>query len=208
MLNSRVRVRLVLSVAIPPYNNPEGFNYAYRRTATVAPTPNSVTSALPASKSSTPIPDRSAPPHLAADTSKDSSSPSTPASSNVKPNGLNPEKAEKERQKKKEKKERKDKERAEKIEKEKTEKTGDPTAEPSTSTPDTGAKSLEGDELKSPVTDGVRTPKTGRAPRNPWTIFMKMSASISVADADIKEFFGDAKGGVRISHLYLFLCPN
>ncbi|KAJ7645955.1 Ser/Thr protein phosphatase [Mycena polygramma] len=175
----------------------QGFNYAYRRTATVAPTPNSVTSALPAanSKSSTPIPERSAPPHLAADTSKDSSSPSTPASVNVKPNpnanpnGLNPaEKAEKERQKKKEKKERKDRERAEKLEKEKAE-----GAEPSASAP---APPAEGDELKSPVTDGVRTPKTGRAPRNPWTIFMKMSASISVVDADIKEFFGDAKGGI------------
>ncbi|KAJ7935396.1 Ser/Thr protein phosphatase [Mycena leptocephala] len=157
----------------------QGFNYAYRRTATVAPTPNSVTSALPASKSSTPIPDRSAPPHLAATRRKTALPPPLLRA------------AEEE-----EKKERKDKERAEKIEKEKAEKTGDPTAEPSTSTPDTGAKSLEGDELKSPVTDGVRTPKTGRAPRNPWTIFMKMSASISVADADIKEFFGDAKGGI------------
>ncbi|KAF7362485.1 Ser/Thr protein phosphatase [Mycena venus] len=178
----------------------QGFNYAYRRTATVAPTPNSQTSALPAaSKSSTPIPDRPAPPHLAADASKDSSSPSTPASSNVKPNGLNPDKAEKERQKKKEKKERKDKERAEKLEKEKAEKaTADPAAEPSTSTPDAAAAKplVEGEEVKSPVTDGVRTPKGGRAPRNPWTIFMKMSASISVSDADIKDFFGDAKGGI------------
>ncbi|KAF8161781.1 hypothetical protein K438DRAFT_2025711 [Mycena galopus ATCC 62051] len=181
----------------------QGFNYAYRRTATVAPTPNSQTSALPASKSSTPIPDRSVPPHLAADTSKDSSSPSTPASTNnvnvgAKPNGLNPDKAEKERQKKKEKKERKDKERAEKLEKERAEKADSAVGgEGSTSTPDAGAKPLgDGDEIKSPVTDGVRTPKGGRAPRNPWTIFMKMSPSITVQDADIKEFFGDARGGI------------
>ncbi|KAJ7033449.1 Ser/Thr protein phosphatase [Mycena alexandri] len=186
----------------------QGFNYAYRRTATVAPTPNSVTSALPVSKSSTPIP--TGPSHLAAETSKDSSSPSTPASgnANVKPNpnanGLTPaEKAEKERLKKKEKKERKDKERAEKMEKERAEKAaagGDAAApaEGSTTSAAEGHKpAADGEELKSPVTDGVRTPKTGRPPtRNPWTIFMKMSASISVADADIKEFFADAKGGI------------
>ncbi|KAJ7744682.1 Ser/Thr protein phosphatase [Mycena metata] len=185
----------------------QGFNYAYRRTATVAPTPNSATSALPVSKSSTPIP--TAPSHIAAETSKDSSSPSTPASgnANVKPNpnanGLTPaEKAEKERLKKKEKKERKDKERAEKMEKERAEKAaagGDaaaPAEGSTTSAAEANKPAADGEELKSPVTDGVRTPKTGRPSRNPWTIFMKMSASISVADADIKEFFGDAKGGI------------
>ncbi|KAJ7478627.1 Ser/Thr protein phosphatase [Mycena galericulata] len=183
----------------------QGFNFAYRRTATVAPTPNSVTSALPASKSSTPIPASS---HLATtDASKDSSSPSTPASTNAKPNGLSPaEKAEKERLKKKEKKERKDKERAERIEKDKAEKPagGDPAAESSTSAAEgaaTGTSAatkphIDGDDLKSPVTDGVRTPKGGRAPRNPWTIFMKFSASVTAVDADIKEFFGDAKDGI------------
>ncbi|KAJ7672117.1 hypothetical protein B0H17DRAFT_1084501 [Mycena rosella] len=139
----------------------QGFNYAYRRTATAAPTPSSVTSALPASKSATPVP--------ALETSnKDSSGPSTPASANVKP-------AEK---KKKEKKERKDKDK-------------DPA--PDGDAPATDANAAR--DLKSP-TDGARTPKSGRAPRNPWTIFMKMSAAISVADADIREFFGDAKGGI------------
>ncbi|KAJ6631354.1 hypothetical protein B0H10DRAFT_1865964 [Mycena sp. CBHHK59/15] len=178
----------------------QGFNYAYRRTATVAPTPNSVTSVLPVSKSSTPVPERTTA-HLAADASKDSSSPSTPASGNAKPNGLPTDKAEKERQKKKDKKERKEKERAEKLEKEKAEKAVESPAEPSTSTADApviGVKSpvVDADELKSPVTDGVRTPKSNRAARNPWTIFMKMPATIVVGDADIKEFFGDAKGGI------------
>ncbi|KAJ7647912.1 Ser/Thr protein phosphatase [Roridomyces roridus] len=187
----------------------QGFNYAYRRTATVSQTPNSATSALPAaSKSSTPIP---APPHLAADTSKDSSSPSpsTPASNiNVKPNGLTAaEKAEKDRLKKKEKKERKDKERAERAEKDKAAAAAGGTDSAAAAAPAESSSAAEGaavklptadgEEVKSPVmTDGVRTPKGGRPPRNPWTLFMKMSASISVSDADIKEFFGDAKDGI------------
>ncbi|KAK7057791.1 Ser/Thr protein phosphatase [Favolaschia claudopus] len=186
----------------------QGFNYAYRRSATVNATPSSQPSALPAvnansanSKSSTPIPDSSSrpvPPHIAAaDTSKDSSSPSTPASGvNAKPNGapVNPEKAEKERQKKKEKKERKDKERAEKAAAERA--AGESGA---ASTPDGASAKLEAaePEIKSPVTDGgMRTPKTGRPPRHPWTIFMKMSAALVVNDEDIKEFFGDARGGI------------
>ncbi|KAF7290062.1 DUF2433 domain-containing protein [Mycena chlorophos] len=173
----------------------QGFNYAYRRTATTsAVTPNSQTSALPApSKSSTPIPVA----HLsgaAPDASKDTSAPSTPASTNAKPNGLSAaEKAEREKQKKKEKKERKDRERAEKAAAEK-EKAENETADGVKSPADAA------DDLKSPVTDGVgggaRTPKTNRPSRNPWTIFMKWPTAVTLTDADIREFFGEAAGAI------------
>ncbi|KAH7912440.1 hypothetical protein BJ138DRAFT_1083537 [Hygrophoropsis aurantiaca] len=118
----------------------QGFNYAYRRTATpstVAPTPNSTTSSLPPnavtnppSKGSTPVPtEKQAPPHLpketrsaaatpppaaAKETSKDAS---TSNQSQPKTNGSpapSSDRAEKEKQKRKDKKEKKDKERAEK----------------------------------------------------------------------------------------------
>ena len=56
-----------------------------------------------------------------------------------------------------------------------------------------------GDEVKSPVTDGtgstgMRTPKTGRPPRNPWTIFMRMQ--VAATEPELREFFGEAKSGV------------
>ncbi|KAJ7072916.1 hypothetical protein C8F01DRAFT_1012908, partial [Mycena amicta] len=175
----------------------QGFNYAYRRTATMsAVTPNSQTSPLPAaSKSGTPVPvaHLSGPP--AADTSKDNSSPSTPASANAKPNGLSAaEKAERDKQKKKEKKERKERERTEKAS------TSTPdalTPAAAAAAPPAGAKSPDPEDLKSPVTDGgARTPKTGRPSRNPWTIFMKWPTAVTLTDADIKEFFGEAKDGI------------
>jgi hypothetical protein len=119
----------------------QGFNYAYRRTATpsnVVPTPNSTTSSLPnatsnpPTKGSTPVQaEKSLSPHLkevksplvpvasGKETPKESS-PSTPA---PKSNGSGTpappsDKAEKEKQKRKEKKERKDRERTEAKEKE------------------------------------------------------------------------------------------
>ncbi|KAJ7099332.1 Ser/Thr protein phosphatase [Mycena belliarum] len=148
----------------------QGFNYAYRRTATAAPTPSSVTSALPASKSATPVP--------GVDAQKDGSSPSTPAT-NLKP-------AEK---KKKEKKERKDKDKESAPADVRATLSPAPAADGETVAADAAR------DLKSP-TDGARTPKSGRPTRNPWTIFMKMTASVAVTDADVREFFGEAKGGI------------
>ncbi|KAJ7235358.1 hypothetical protein C8J57DRAFT_1479579 [Mycena rebaudengoi] len=225
---------------------------AYRRTATVAATPNSHTSALPAPKSTTPV---RAPSHL------DGSTPSTPAS--TKPNGLtSAEKAERERLKKKEKKERrpsipftnsaaansaasasssvsttppnplpgsasarvsklvavavdgggggdvngdKDRERAEKAA---AGPESGPAAESASAAADAPAPAdseskpaRAAKELKSSLTDsGARTPKTARPLRNPWTIFMKMAAGTTVNDADIREFFGEAKGGHHEDH--------
>ena len=203
-----------------------GFNYAYRRTATVSATPNSSVSALPPAQSSTqpptkgptPVPDRPLPPHLANNKSTTSTPPPTtttavdqPATGKAsplptKPNGSTPSDKDKEKAKRKEKKERKDKERAAV---EGTGATNSPDVsisapaagqEPSTSaTPDRGATPAEVEEVKSPVegSTGTRTPKTGKPPRHPWTIFMRMAPHLQIVEADIREFFGDAKNGVR-----------
>lgn len=54
------------------------------------------------------------------------------------------------------------------------------------------------DGALSPTNDssGGRTPTSRRGQRNPWTIFMRMS--ISANEQDIREFFGEAKDGVRL----------
>ncbi|KAI0029668.1 hypothetical protein K488DRAFT_35706, partial [Vararia minispora EC-137] len=60
------------------------------------------------------------------------------------------------------------------------------------------ANSPRGDEtaLMSPRTDstGVRTPTSKRAPRHPWTLFMRLPAPAS--EAEVREFFLDAKAGI------------
>ncbi|TCD69176.1 hypothetical protein EIP91_008472 [Steccherinum ochraceum] len=113
----------------------QGFNYAYRRTAspsTIAPTPNSASSGLPAPGRSSETPglstrgsggtpvtnEKPLPPHLSGPKSKPStpplpgSNPETPK--DAKPNGAFPsDKAEKERAKRERKKERKQLEKAE-----------------------------------------------------------------------------------------------
>ena len=214
-----------------------GFNYAYRRTATVAPTPNSTTVALPATalqpnapstpnkppnKGSTPAPgpERAVPPHLPSSnnasstqsysstpppvtaTSPDKESPA-PKTNGASP-GPNTDKAEREKAKKKEKKERKDKER---LEREKAEKEGTPrSASTPVLTESAGVQESvqRGEEVKSPVTPdgagstGMRTPKTGRPPRNPWTIFMRMQ--VPATETELREFFGEAKNGVSLNN--------
>jgi hypothetical protein len=122
----------------------------------------------------------------------------------TKPNGSTP--LDKDKAKRKDKKERKDKERAA-VEGTGTTNSPDvsistPAAgqEPSTSaTPDRGATPAEVEEAKSPVegSTGTRTPKTGKPSRHPWTIFMRMAPQLQIVEADIREFFGDAKNGVR-----------
>jgi hypothetical protein len=164
-----------------------GFNYAYRRTATpstVAPTPNSTTSALPSNpptQGSTPAPDRALPPHLTNTKSSASTTPpqattsgretpkETPASNptTAKPNGApaapgTSEKAEREKAKKKEKKERKDRERAER----------EAAAKENTTAPADDKKEV------AAVTSGKATPEaststeipdTGTDPKSPTT---------------------------------------
>jgi len=48
---------------------------------------------------------------------------------------------------------------------------------------------------------GVRTPKSNKSQRNPWTIFMRMpSALTNVSEAEVKEFFGEAKDKIMKIH--------
>lgn len=128
-------------------------------------------------------------------------------------------KAEKEKQKRKEKKERKDREKAERegrgeegdgsvpasaeastpvqIPKSGKETPISNPPEPSTSAADVDSHT----GLKSPTTEstGARTPTSKRAPRNPWTVFMRMT--VPANEAELREFFGEAKGGIiRVSY--------
>lgn len=59
-------------------------------------------------------------------------------------------------------------------------------------------KDVAADELKNPGdgSTGTRTPKSGKPPRHPWTIFMRMTSQIQVTEAEIKDFFGEAKDGI------------
>ena len=51
------------------------------------------------------------------------------------------------------------------------------------------------DQLKSPSeSTGARTPKSGRPPRNPWTIFWR--SMVGAGEEEVREFFGPARGGV------------
>ena len=190
-----------------------GFNFAYRRSATVAHTPNSTSSVLPTAasnnaiapsqpptKSSTPGSDRAIPHYLA----NKSTAPTPPPlvtdgkdspSSGLKVNGT----AEKDKAKKRDKREKK--ERADRAE------GGASTPDISTSTPAPPEQSTSGtpdlgtkadlDDSKSPVeSSGQRTPKTGKSSKHPWTIFMRMAANLQVTESDIREFYGEAKEGV------------
>ncbi|THV04486.1 hypothetical protein K435DRAFT_850754 [Dendrothele bispora CBS 962.96] len=116
------------------------------------------------------------------------------------------EKAEKEKQKKKDKKDRKDKFGADKD----TKDGEDAPKSSSSSTPAPGSQTMHkplsststpilsnDDRLKSPVTDGsggARTPKSGRPPRNPWTIFMRLA--VPTTESDLKEYFAEVKNQI------------
>ena len=216
----------------------QGFNYAYRKTATPTTDPaahsttspsaanhhNATTSrgfvAGPLTTGSTPGgAEKPLPPHLAANKSKPSTPP-PPASGRETPkdpklNGSaekSAEKLEKERAKKERKKERKQQERAEREANERGEGQSSParqdhnelsvTSPPPKSgknTPDVGEAKpgASEDGLQSPATEsaGARTPTSRRPARNPWTLFMRLPAPSQ--EAEIREFFKDAKTGVR-----------
>lgn len=208
----------------------QGFNYAYRRTATNAATPSSphpqnlAATTAPSSqvptKGPTPVPavsapsERPVPPHMkstaptpgpaspAADNATKPTTPapngnsaSTPAPAAAGPAGDKPEKSKKDKKKEKEEK----KKAAVAAEKEKQEK-GDEAVAAAPSPVAAATPSLLDDELKSPAdSTGARTPKSGRPPRNPWTIFWR--SLTGVPDDDVREFFGPAKAGItRITY--------
>ncbi|KAM6495516.1 Ser/Thr protein phosphatase [Amanita muscaria] len=193
----------------------QGFNYAYRRTATMATTPNSTSTALPPhsnisssqppTKGHTPAPDH--PASLVAETNKANVHTSPPVTTavlappsptqDVKLNGNTAfEKIDKDKSKKKDKKDRRERRDGGTSTPEVPASTSTPTpSEPAPPPPDTGKQ--EAEESKSPTESmGVRTPKTNRPPRHPWTIFMRLSNQITVNEGDIKEFFGEAQGGI------------
>ncbi|KAF8628165.1 hypothetical protein AX17_006035 [Amanita inopinata Kibby_2008] len=194
----------------------QGFNYAYRRTATVVATPTSASSALPPqsnvnvsqppTKGHTPGPDRpTSRPNLEANRSSAATPSTGPESAGTtsptaeaKLNGnSNLERHDKENVKRKERKDRKEKEKREggASTPDIPRPTSTPTpSEPAAALSESGKQDLE--DLKSPTeSTGVRTPKSNRPPRHPWTIFMRMP-KISVTEADIREFFGEAKEGI------------
>lgn len=192
-----------------------GFNYAYRRTATSGATPNSTSSVLPPlqvnnatatntqppTKAATPVPDKPLPPHLA---QKSTSSTPTSTNGNTDNTGkASPSPAPKvnggfdKGTKKGKKKDRTDQEGADTG--------GPPTPDAASSsplsTPAIAASATDAllDGTKSPAeqsSSGARTPKTGKPPRNPWTIFMRMSPQLQVTEAEIRDFYGDAKQGI------------
>lgn len=217
----------------------QGFNYAYRKTATastVDPTPNSTTSPLPAvganagtskglvtATGGTPVAtDKPLPPHLTNANRSTPSTPHPPSSGRETPkdkmNGSvekSAEKVEKDKAKRERRKERKREERAER------DPTGGSGSAPTSpvppgsnevdigspppyapksgkNTPDVaeGRPYVPDEGPLSPATEstGARTPTSKRPPRNPWTIFMRMHNAAN--EHDIREFFGEAKGGV------------
>ncbi|KAF8351095.1 Ser/Thr protein phosphatase, partial [Amanita rubescens] len=192
----------------------QGFNYAYRRTATVAATPNSASTALPPqstasvsqppTKGHTPTPDQvlsrqTAEPKPSLPTHPESSgpAPTSPALETRVNGGSAVEKADKEKFKKKEKRDKKDREKRDggASTPEVPAISTPPPSEPSAAPAEPGRQEME--ELKSPTeSTGVRTPKSNRPPRHPWTIFMRMSNQITVNENDIRDFFQDVKDGI------------
>jgi len=233
----------------------QGFNYAYRKTATpstVDPTSNSTGSPPPAIGASTTTPkgstsaavitgatpvasEKPLPPHLAPANKSKPSTPPPPVSGRETPkdrvNGSaerSAEKAEKERAKRERKKERKHQERAERDaagkgsgpespvlpERNEVDISSPPPqgAKSGKNTPDVGESKNAGapeDGLQSPATEstGARTPTSRRAPRNPWTIFMRLPNPAN--ENEIREFFGVAKIGIiRVNYPNNFAGKN
>ncbi|KAL4075600.1 hypothetical protein V8B97DRAFT_1927718 [Scleroderma yunnanense] len=226
----------------------QGFNYAYRRTATpgnIAQTPNSTMSSLPnattnpPTKGSTPVPvEKSASPvprevkSPLATTSPLMSGKETPkeiSSSQIRTNGTSTpsgppsEKADRDKSRRKERKEKKDRERPERgakepeKEKETTEEkteaaTPPPESQPlpvqsgkATPVPEDGptAPTPDGVDggLKSPTTDstGTRTPTSRRAHRHPWTLFVRLSPTVT--ESELRDFFGGDQAGISRVHI-------
>ncbi|KAJ8085862.1 hypothetical protein PM082_004681 [Marasmius tenuissimus] len=135
--------------------------------------------------------------------------PQSPTVANGAAGGGGDAKAERERQKREKKKEKKaERAAAAAAEKEKDKegkegkeggaeetRTSTPASQPRGHKPQASTGSgAGGDEAKSPATDGARTPRGNKPARNPWTIFLRLT--VSTTDADLREFFGEAKSGI------------
>lgn len=225
MLNSRVKVRThrargwSIADAVT-----KGFNYAYRRTASnnLTFTPGSATVNLPSNnvshpptKVSTPVPDRSTPPHLANNNKVTPTMPqtsgklvtgdpaTTPEDRSTGSPSVSFDRGEKERMKRERKKERKERERAEKDGSKDTGE-GEHASVSGKDTPispvsDSAPKPATGptDGVSSPAeSNGARTPTSRKPARNPWTLFVRMQ--VGADEAEIREFFGEHGAGVGL----------
>ena len=203
---------------------PKGFNYAYRRTASnhLALTPGSSTVNLPSNhashpptKVSTPVPDRSTPPHLA-NNKVTSTTPQTSGKLATRDSATTPEdrsigsqsvpldRGEKERLKRERKNEKKERERPGKdgirdtTEGEQASISGKDT--PISPASDSAPKFAAGpaEDAPSPAeSNGTRTPTSRKPARNPWTLFVR--TQVGANEADIREFFGEHRTGVGLT---------
>lgn len=208
----------------------KGFNYAYRRTASnsLALTPGSSTVNLPSNnlshpptKASTPVPDRSTPPHLTYNNKVPSTTPQTSGklvgrdsvtSPEDKPTGsqsVASDRGEKERLKRERKNEKKERERGGKdglkdvTQGEQAPVSGKDT--PVSPISDSVPKSAAGptEDVPSPAeSNGARTPTSRRPARNPWTLFVRIQ--VGANEAEIREFFGEYGTGVGLAHRVAF----
>ena len=208
----------------------KGFNYAYRRTASnhLALTPGSSTVNLPSNnashpptKVSTPVPDRSTPPHLAnnkvASTTSQTSGKSltkdpatTPEDKSNGSQSIALDRGERERLKRERKNEKKERERPGKdggrdtAEGEQTSSISGkdtPISPASDSAPKSAAGPVE--DAPSPVeSNGTRTPTSRKSARNPWTLFVR--TQVGANEADIREFFGEHGTGVSLMIYVVF----
>jgi hypothetical protein len=113
----------------------------------------------------------------------------------------------KDKSRKKDKRDKKDRDKESKEkEKEQKEEGGADAAPPSGKATPQLHDMEDADQLKSPtesVSTGVRTPTTRRPNRNPWTIFMRMS--VPANEAEVREFFAEAKEGVSTASILTLL---
>ncbi|KZV68922.1 hypothetical protein PENSPDRAFT_502599 [Peniophora sp. CONT] len=213
----------------------QGFNYAYRRSATpssgatpttatnanstlqttgtpgVAMTSKAATPAPPAAAAAPPAASSPAPP-APPKTASPAPVPAETSTSTPKTNGTSSpvDKSEKE-------KEKAEREKAKKKEKREKKKERDAAARAEAASPANASEVTTADKpelsvqpvvdgetpesgLMSPRTDstGARTPTSKRAPRNPWTLFMRLPNPAS--ESEVREFFQDAKAGVVKVH--------
>ena len=207
----------------------KGFNYAYRRTASnnLALTPGSSTVNLPSNnashpptKVSTPVPDRSTPPHLANNNKVTSATPQTSGKLVARDSMANPEdkptgsqsaaldRGEKERLKRERKSEKKDRERGGKDGIKDTTPGEAPVSgkdTPISPVSDSAPKSAAGptEDVPSPAeSNGARTPTSRKPARNPWTLFVRIQ--VGANEAEIREFFGEHGTGVGLTNLVAF----
>ena len=208
----------------------EGFNYAYRRTASsnLALTPGSSTVNLPSNnlshpptKVSTPVPDRSTPPHLANNNKAASATPQTSGKLVTRDSVTSPEdksagsqpvaldRGEKERLKRERKNERKERERGGKDGTKDLPQGEQPSVSgkdtPVSPVSDSAPKSAAGptEDVPSPAeSNGARTPTSRKPARNPWTLFVRIQ--VGANEAEIREFFGEHGAGVGLTSCAAF----